>query len=133
MLLERLDDFRCADRAVQVAFVVGVGFDRDALLVELFGQLAQPGESLVLDLLELGLVLFDHPLVVVASQGGEALRQQVVGRVTALDGDDFALLAQVIDRLDQKQLNTIAAGAWQAIGLSLESLLELERSHPKIL
>lgn len=133
VLLERLDDFARPDRAVQVAFVVGVGFDRNALLVELFGQLAQSGEALVLDLQKFGFVLFDHPLVMVTRQRGEPLRQQVVGRIPAFDGDDFALLAQVIDRLDQEQLHAVIARAGKPIRLGLEPLLQLERCHPKIL
>ena len=94
-----------------MAFVVGVGFDRDALRRDAFGQLPQAGQPFVLNLQQLGLVLFDHPLVMVGGDRGQALRQQIVHRVAALHLDDFALLAEVIDRLDQQQFDAAALAA----------------------
>ena len=64
----------------------------------------------VLNLLQPGAVLLDHPLVMVGGDGGQALRQQVVHGVAALDLDDVALLAEVIDRLDQQQFDAVVAG-----------------------
>ena len=51
----------------------GVGFDRDALLGELGGLLAQLGLARQLDLLQLDLVLVDHPLVMVAGDASPGL------------------------------------------------------------
>ncbi len=46
---ERVDDIDGADAAVQVAFVVGVGFDRHALLADFCGQCFQARETLAFD------------------------------------------------------------------------------------
>ena len=99
-----------------MAFVVGVGLDRDALLGQFGGQVAQAGHAGVLDLLQPGLVLFDHPLVMVGGDRGQALRQQVVHGVAALDLDDVALRAEVVDGLNQQQLDAVVLAARQPLG-----------------
>ena len=77
VLLERLDDFGRPDRAVQMPFVVGIGLDGDALAAERIGQLAEAGQPLVLNRLQAGPVLVDHPLVMIGGEGGQALRQEI--------------------------------------------------------
>ncbi len=54
-------------------------------------------------------MLVDHPLMVFGGIRCQALRQEVVQRVAGLDRHDVALLAQVIDGLDQQQLNAAIA------------------------
>ena len=76
--LQGVGHFRRADRAVQMPFVVGVGFDRDALPRQVDGQRLQAGQAGLLDGVQLGPMLLDHPLVVVGGDGGQSLRQQVV-------------------------------------------------------
>ena len=56
-------------------------------------------------------MLFDHPLVMVGGDRGQTLRQQIVHRVAALHFDDVALLADVIDGLDQQQLDAVVLAA----------------------
>ena len=127
-----------ADRAVQVAFVVGVGLDGDALAAQFVGQGAQAGQAGLLDLLQLGAVLLDHPLVVVGGDGGQPLRHQVVHGVAVLDLDHVALLAQVFDRLDQQQLDA-AVGAfgsrlvrWGTVGDFLDFVLGIGSSASRV-
>ncbi len=115
VLLQGLDDFRRADRAVQMPFVVGVGFDRHALRGNAIGQLPQAGQPFVLNLQQLGFVLFDHPLVMIGGDGGQALRQQIIHGVAALHFDDFALLAQVVDRLNEQQFDAAVLAALQPL------------------
>ena len=110
-----------ADRAVEVAFVVGVGLDRHALAAQLVGLDAETGQAGLFDLLELGAMLVDHPLVVVGGIGRQALRQQVVQGVAGLDRHHVALLAQVIDRLHQQQLDAAVGRLGQSL---VPSLLE---------
>ena len=95
-------DFRSADAAVQMAVFGGVGLDRDALLGELgrlFAELSLAGNF---DLLQLDLVLIDHPFVMVAGLGREALRNEIVVGVAFLHLDDLALLADVLDLVDEQ-------------------------------
>ena len=47
--------------------------------------------------------------------GGQALRQQIVHRVAAFHFDDVALLADVIDRLDQQQFDAVVLAARQPL------------------
>ena len=61
-----------------------------------------------LDLLQLDLVLLDHPLVMVVGDRGQALRNQIVVGVAGLHLDDLPLLADVLDRVDQQQLDAAA-------------------------
>jgi hypothetical protein len=58
--------------------------------------------------MQTGLVLFDHAPVMVGRDGRQTLRQQVIQGVTALHGDNVALLAEVIDRLDEQELDAVA-------------------------
>ena len=74
-------------------------------LASLSAIACKPGQPRLLDLGQPGAVLFDHPLVVLAGDGGQALRQQVVVGVAGLHFDDVALLAEVLDRLDQQQFD----------------------------
>jgi hypothetical protein len=120
--LERGGDLAGGHAAVEVAFLVGVGFDRDALLGDGIGDLPQRGQAGLLDFQQAGAVLLDHPLVVVVGNGRQTLRQQVIEGVAALDGDDIPLLAEVIDRLNQEELD--AAGF--AFGEGLEAAFVLD-------
>ena len=97
-----------ADAAVEVAVFGGVGLDRDALLGELGGLLPQLGLAGQFDLLQLDLVLIDHPLVVVGGDGRQAMRNEIVVGVAGPHFDDLALLADMLDRVDQQQLDAAA-------------------------
>ena len=105
-----------ADRAVEMAFVVGVGLDRDALPGQVGGQGLQAGQAGLLDGRQLGPVLLDHPLVVVGGDRGQPLREQVVHGVAGLHFDHVALLAQVLDRLHQQQLDAAVRALRQPLG-----------------
>ena len=59
-------------------------------------------------------MLVDHSLVVVTGDGGKTLWQQVIVREARTDFNDFALLAKVVNRLDQQQLNSAVLATWQA-------------------
>ena len=111
VLLQRLDDFRRSDRAVQMAFVVSVRLDGDALASQFVGECAEAGQPLVLNRLQLRSMLFHHPLVMIGGDRGQTLRKQVVHRVAALHFDHVSLVAQVIDRLDQEQLDAAMRAA----------------------
>ena len=100
-----VDDVNGADRAVEMAFVVGVGLDRNALPPKLVGQGPQAGQPRLLDLLQLRAMLLHHPLVVLGGHSGQAVREQIVHGVAGPDGHHVALLAQVLDRLDQQQFD----------------------------
>ena len=63
--------FHGADRAVEMAFVVGVGFDGDALPAQLGGEGLQAGQAGLLDGLQLRPMLLHHPLVVLGGDGGQ--------------------------------------------------------------
>ena len=65
-------------------------------------------------------MLFDHPLVMVRGQRRQALGQEVVVGVAGPDFDHVALLAQMIHRLDQQQLDT-------AVGSLRQSLVRILR------
>ena len=111
-------DFSCADATIQVAFVVGVGFDGDRLLSDLVGQRLQAAEALFFDLFELGLVLVDHSLVVIISDDRQSLRKQIVVCEPRLDFDYIALSTEMVHILNQQQFD---AAVW-ALGQSLERL-----------
>ena len=88
-----------------MALVIGVRLDRHALPAEVVGHGPEPGQPDLLDLLQLGPMLLDHPLVMVGGERGQAVRQQVVHRVARLDRDHVPLLAEVLDRLDQQEFD----------------------------
>ena len=113
--LQGVGDFHGADRAVEVAFVVGVGLDGDALPGQFGGQGLQAGQPGLLDGLQLGPVLLHHPLVVVGGDRGQALRNQVVQGVAVLHLDHVALLAEMFDRLDQQQLDAAVRSLGQPL------------------
>ena len=97
--LERLGDLRRADRAVQVAFLVGVGLDGDVGMRWICS--ASTFRSAIRGLAGLrdaDLVALQQPQVVRGRHGGQAVRQQVVAAVAGLDLDQVALLAEVAAR-----------------------------------
>ena len=98
-------DVRCSDAAIQVAFVIRVGFDRHALPGDGIGHGSQTGQPSLFDGFQLRSVLFDHSLVMVGGDGRQSLGQQIVVGVTRPDFDHVTLAAQVFDRLDQQQLD----------------------------
>ena len=108
VFLESGHDIGGADAAVEVPVFGGVGLDRDALLGELGGLLAEFGLTGQFDLLQLHLVLVDHPLVMVAGLGREALWDEVVVGVAGLHFDDLALFADVLNRVNEQQFDATA-------------------------
>ena len=80
------------------------------------GQGLQAGQAGLLDGLQLGPVLLHHPLVVVGGDGGQTLRDQVVHGVAGPHFDHVALLAQVLDRLHQQQLDAAVQALRQSLG-----------------
>ncbi len=99
VLLESLDDIVSTNRAVEMTFVVGVGFDRDALVSELFGQLGEDRQDVDFESRASEHGAFRPWLVVIGCQGSQTLWNEIVQRVATFDGDDFTLLAEVIDGL----------------------------------
>ena len=105
-LLQRSCDFGRSDTTVEMSFVVRIGYDRNALLRDRICQLAEICQPRFFDRLQPSLVLFHHAAMVVGGQSGEPLWEQVILGKARFDLDDFALLSQVIHRLDQHQLDT---------------------------
>ena len=115
VLLESRHDLRRADAAVEVTVFGRVGLDRDAMLRDFDSLLAKVGLVGLLDGLQLRAVLFDHPLVMVRGNGRQAVRNEIVQGVAGLHLNDVALLAQVINRLDQEQLDAAVGGAGEPL------------------
>ena len=80
-----------------MAFVIGVGLDRDARPNEFSQHAAQAGQPFAGNLVELGAMLLHHPLVVLGGDGRQPLRDEVVVGEAPLHLDHFALLAEVFD------------------------------------
>jgi hypothetical protein len=53
-------------------------------------------------------VLLNHPLVVVGGNCGQALREQKVVGIATLHLDNLALLAEVLDIVDEEQFDATA-------------------------
>ena len=138
--LERSYNLRRTDTTVQVAFVVGVGFDSDRLLSDFVGESLQAAQALLFDLFQLGLMLVDHAFVVIIGDDRKALGEQVVVRKPRLDFDHVALATEMVYVLNEEQFNA----AIRAFGQSLErlnlsnhhqltsSLIRLEFTEPTI-
>lgn len=116
--LECSYNLRCTDTTVQVAFVVGVGFDRDRLLRDFVGESLQAAQALLFDFFQLGLMLVDHAFVVIIGDDRKALGEQVVVRKPRLDFDHVALPTEMVYVLNEEQFNA----AIRAFGQSLERL-----------
>jgi hypothetical protein len=117
-----------------VTVLGGVGFDRDALLRDLDSLLPQVGLVGLLDGLQLGAVLLDHPLVVVGGHRGQPLRDQIVEGVAGANLDDVALVAEILDVVDQQQLDAAAGTDREAIGdRGVLGLLGLNHRQPAYL
>ncbi len=108
---ESVDDLVGSNAAVQMSFVVGVGFDIDRLFADLVGQRSQRLNALLFDFLKFGAMLLDHPLVVIVGDDRESFGEEVVVGVAGLDFDDITRLAKVLHILDQHQLDA-AVGAF---------------------
>jgi hypothetical protein len=87
------------------------------LAAQLVGHRLQAGQPRLLDLRQPRFVLLDHPLVMLGGDGGQPLRQEVVHGEAAFDFDHVALLAEVVHRLHQQELDA----AMLAFGQSLET------------
>lgn len=119
--LERIDDFVRSNAAVQVTFVVGVGFDRDRLLGQFVGLVLVALEFLNFDFAKFFAVFLDHPLMVVGGDGGKPLRQQEIHRKARFDFDQITLFAEVLDIMDQQQLNPAVDSLGQTFEVAFRS------------
>ena len=106
LVLKRANDFLGADGPVEPTFFVGVGLDGNAGASNLLGEGVKVLQLLTALLGKLSLVLFNHATMVIGRDGRKPLGNQVILGVTRLDLDDFALLSQGVDRLDEQELNT---------------------------
>ena len=109
--LEGGGDLVGVDRAVEVAFGVGVGLDRERPLGDLGGEVQQVGAAGFLELAEPLAVLLDDPQVVRGGEGGQALGEQVVAGEAGADLDEVAGLADVGDGVGQEDLHVAVLGA----------------------
>jgi hypothetical protein len=116
--LEGGDNFSRSDATVQVAFIVRVGFDRDRLLGDLICQGLQAAEALLFYLFELGLMLFDHSLVMIIGDDRKPLGKQKVVCKPWFDFDYIALPTEMVNVLNEQQFNA----AILSFGQTLERL-----------
>ena len=119
--LQRVHDLVRTNAAVQVAFVVGVGFDGDRLLGQGVGLLLIALQFLKLDFTQLLTVLIDHSLVVVGRDGREALWKQVIEGKASLDLNEFTLASQVFHVVNQEQLDAPVGPFGQSLELAVGS------------
>ena len=120
LLLQGAGDLDGGHGAVEVALVVGIGLDRDRGAHHLVEEGSQTGQTLTRDLLELRLVLRHHPLVVLGSDRGQPLGQEIVERVATLHLDHFALLPEVLDVVDEEELDAAALALGELPGVGVD-------------
>ena len=97
-----------------MAFVVGVGLDRDALLGQFDRQGVQAGQTGLVDGLQLGAVLFDHPLVMFRGERRQTLGEQIVHGVAVLHLDHVALACRGVRRAEPAATRCRRAVPWEA-------------------
>ena len=122
--LESVNDFGSPDASVEVAFIIGVGLDRNALPSDQISLLLDTGQASLFDFFELGSMLVHHSLVVIRRDSSQSLREQVVVCKTWLHLHDVPLASQVVNRLDQQKFDT-AIGSFrqsQQTGLAMSHL-----------
>ncbi len=100
-------------------FFVGIGFDRDALLGDMLGQILEFLEPRLLNFLQFGFVLVDHPFVVITGYRSQTLRQQIVVGESSFNFDDITLFTQMVNRLNQKQFDATVVPPRQAVEIRL--------------